>query len=112
MFSVLIRSGGVLMELPVIIEPVLHNGYRAHIIGEQDKWSAEGATPDEALLRLEEVVSSKVAGGAQLASLSVSVRRDPLMAYAGTWKDHPLLDEWRKAIAEYRQKVDTEAEGH
>jgi predicted RNase H-like HicB family nuclease len=94
------------MNLPVIIESIKNNGYRAHVIGEPDRWNAEGATPEEALRRLESVVTTNVDSGVCVTSLSVPNRPDPLMKYAGTWKDHPLLGDWRNAIAEYREEIE------
>src|SRR5437870_5578323 len=97
------------MQVPVLIEQVAGNGYRARA-GEPFGWSAEGATPDEALRALNEVVSRQVAAGARVAAIEVPVKEHPLLAYAGTWKDHPLLDDWRQAITEYRQTAENDTD--
>ncbi len=97
------------MQVPVLIERVEGNGYRARA-GEPFGWSAEGATADEALSALKEVVTQKVAAGAKIAAIDIPAEGHPLMAYAGTWKDHPLLDDWMQAIADYRQAVENDTE--
>jgi len=95
------------MQIPVLIEPVAGNGYRARA-GEPFGWSAEGATPDDALRALNEVVSREVAAGTRVAAIDVPGKAHPLLQYAGTWKDHPLLDDWRQAIEEYRHSAEEE----
>ncbi len=97
------------MQVPVLIERVDENGYRARA-GEPFGWTADGATPAEALQQLREVVAQRVAAGATIATLDLSVRDHPWMELAGTWKGHPLLDDWKKAVAEYRQAVDNDPE--
>lgn len=97
------------MQVPVLIEQVVGNGYRARA-GAPFDWSAEGATPDEALRALNDVVSRQVAAGARIAAIEIPGKGHALLAYAGTWKDHPLLDDWRQAIAEYRQAAEEDTE--
>jgi predicted RNase H-like HicB family nuclease len=93
------------MEIKVLIERLGTNGYQARA-GEPFGLIAEGATPDEALRRLQDVVAEKVAAGATVVSLEVPVKDHPWLRMAGTLKGHPLLEDWKQAMAEYRQTVE------
>ena len=53
------------MDIPVLIEPVAGNGYRAVGVG-LAPLTAEGATAEEALHRLRELLASRLAAGARL----------------------------------------------
>src|SRR5262245_32363853 len=86
------------MEIPVLIEPNGDKGYQARV-GDPFRWVAEGATPDEALANLRRLATEKIAAGVRIASLEIVVRENPWLAIAGSLKDHPLLDEWREAMA-------------
>ncbi|HKB39459.1 MAG TPA: hypothetical protein VKD72_23685 [Gemmataceae bacterium] len=97
------------MQVPVLIERVAENGYRARA-GEPFGWSAEGATADEALGALKEIVTQKVAAGVTIVSLEVPITAHPWMKFAGKLKGHPLLEEWKQAMAEYRQEVENDPE--
>ena len=33
-------------------------------------------------------------------------KKHPLAEFVGIWKNDPLIEEWRKAVEEYRQKKD------
>jgi hypothetical protein len=93
------------MEIPVLIEPVSGNGYRAST-GEPLALSAEGATDEEALAKLRKAIEGRLAGGAQLVPLQVPGVENPWLRMEGIYKDDPLFDEWQEAIAEYRRQVD------
>jgi hypothetical protein len=93
------------MQLSVLIEPVPANGYRARC-GEPLPLTAEGATPEEALQKLRELVQSRLMGGARLVTLEVPDGDNPWRQMAGMYKDDPLFDEWQRAIAEYRRQVE------
>jgi predicted RNase H-like HicB family nuclease len=97
------------MEIPILIEPVSGNGYRA--IGAQPiTCSAEGATKEEALGKLKEQIENRLKGGAEIVSIELTKRANPWTAMAGKLKDNPLFDEWREAMAENRRKDDQEYE--
>ncbi len=93
------------MQIPVLIEAVAGNGYRARV-GEPLAVSAEGATADEALRKLHELINRQLAQGARLVPLDVATEEKPWMRFAGMFKDDPYFEDWQKAIAEYRRQVD------
>ena len=93
------------MQIPVLVERIDANGYRARG-GEPLPLMAEGATEAEALAKLREMIESRIAAGAQLVQLEVGTKQHPFDKFAGMWKDNPFLDDWVKAIEEYRREVD------
>jgi len=93
------------MELPVLIERVEGNGYRASGPG-PFALTAEGATPEEALRKLREQVTSRAAAGDRFGSLEVPREEHPLAPFGGYLKGHPLLERWKQAMAEYRRERD------
>ena len=95
------------MEIPVLIEPVAGNGYRART-GDPLGLTAEGATADEALRTLQTLVAQRMASGTQLVPLSVSETASPWRRVAGMFENDPLFDEWQQAIAERRREMDND----
>lgn len=115
------------MQIPVLIEPVAGNGYVARA-GSPFDWSAEGATQDEALQKLQAVVAAKVAAGARVAAVEILPATDPLtelrakgmlvepppgdhplLKWAGTLDPNdPVIQEWQKAVEEYRRQIDND----
>jgi predicted RNase H-like HicB family nuclease len=104
------------MEIPVLIEPVAGNGYRARGV-EPFGLSAEGATREEVLAKLQQQLQERLQHGAQLLSLDVAGKdarnpwsefagMNPWSEFAGMFKDDPYFDEWQQAIAENRRKID------
>jgi predicted RNase H-like HicB family nuclease len=93
------------MQIPILIEPVSGNGFRARG-GEPFAVTADGATREEALHKLREVIHARIAAGGQVVPLDLPETAHPLAPFAGMFKDDPLFDEWQAAIAEYRQQVD------
>jgi hypothetical protein len=96
------------MQVPVLIEPISGNGFRART-GEPLALTAEGATAEEALQKLRDLVNSRLAAGARLVTLQVPEEDNPWLKMAGMYKDDPLFDEWQQAIAENRRKADQDA---
>lgn len=94
------------MEIPVLIQPVPGKGFVA--TAPAFGWSAEGATADEALQAIRQKVTAGTAG-VQVAEVQVP-SMNPLMACAGELKDHPLLEDWRRAVAEYREQIEKDAD--
>jgi hypothetical protein len=92
------------MQIPVLVEPVAGNGYRAVGAG-LAPLSTEGATAEEALQRLRELLDSRLAAGARLVALEVP-SANPWEQMAGMYRDDPLFDEWQRAMREYRQQVE------
>ena len=88
------------MQLNVLIEPMNGTGFRASS-GEPFGIVAEAATREEALKKLQADLQARVNGGAELVTLEVGEDSHPLMKFAGILKDHPLVEEWKKAMADY-----------
>lgn len=93
------------MQIPVLIEPVGRNGYRARVT-EPFTISAKGATREEALAKLRAKIESRLKKGAEIVGLEVGSRNDPWMEFAGMFKDDPWIEDWKQSIREYRKKVD------
>lgn len=93
------------MQIPVLIEPVKGNGYRARGTG-PFAISAKGATREEALAKLRAKIQSRLKDGTELVALEVGPQPHPWMEFAGMFKDDPWIDDWKKSIEEYRQKVE------
>ena len=93
------------MQIPVLIEPVAGNGYRARG-GEPLALTAEGPTRELALARLKEQLQAHLRTGAEIVSLELAPEPHPLAEFVGMFKDDPMLEEWKQAMAEYRRKVD------
>lgn len=93
------------MQIPVLVEHVPGNGYRARG-AEPLGLCGEGATREEAVAKLREQCEAKLQQGAELISLELGPQSHPWMEFAGMFKDDPLIDEWKRSIEEYRQKVE------
>jgi hypothetical protein len=107
------------MDIPVLIRPVPGKGYVA--TAPAFGWSAEGATADDALANLNVIATRDLGDVYHVTNLDVGVptagELDPmlqdwkrLMESAGELKNHPLLDDWRNAVAEYRAEIDNDLE--
>jgi hypothetical protein len=118
------------MQIPVLVEKVEGNGYRAREVwplSEGGFFAAEGATREEALDKLRELIQSRLPDGAELTNLDLgaaaeiqalrkeisnlreqinSMTTNPWERIQGIFKDDPMFDEWQAAIAEYRRQVD------
>ena len=97
------------MQIPILIEPVAGNGYRARG-GEPLALTAEGASQAEALANLKEKLQARLGNGAVVVPLEIPSQPHPLAEFAGMFKDDPLLKEWKKSMAAYRRKVDKDAD--
>jgi hypothetical protein len=42
--------------------------------------------------------------------LDVGSEPNPWMEFAGMFKDDPWIDDWKKSIEEYRQKIDNDSD--
>jgi hypothetical protein len=93
------------MDIPVLLERVAGNGYRARAI-EPLALTAEAPTRDEALQKLRELIAERLAAGAELVRLEVPGSEHPFARFAGDLRDDPLLEAWEKAMAEYRRQMD------
>ena len=97
------------MQIPILIERIAGNGYRARS-SEPFAVTAKGATREEALARIREKIQARLARGSELVGLEVGPQPNPWIEFAGMFKDDPMIDEWKKAMADYRKKVDEDPE--
>ncbi len=97
------------MQIPVLIEPLARNGYRARSMG-PFAVGAKGATRVEALAKLRAKIEGRLKKGAELVGLEVGVAPHPWMAFAGMFKGDPWIEDWKRSIEEYRKKVDEDAD--
>jgi hypothetical protein len=99
------NSGNQVMHVPVLVEPVANNGFRAKTAGSSPV-SAVGATPEEALQNLRAEMSRQLADGKQLQSVDAGVV-NPWLALAGMHDPNDqLIREWKQEMAAYRQEVE------
>ena len=93
------------MLIPVLVEPVKGNGYRAR--GKEPfAVSVRGATREEALAKLRTKIHSRLKNGTHVVGLEIGPQAHPWMEFAGMFKDDPWIDDWVKSMAEYRQQVE------
>lgn len=97
------------MQIPILIEPIAGNGYRAQG-GEPLALTAEGATQEEALAKLKEMLQARLSRGAVVVPLDLPAQTHPLAEFAGMFKDDPLIKEWKKSMKAYRRKRDKDAD--
>lgn len=98
------------MDMTVLIEP--QNGRFKASTSQPVAMETEGASREEALQRLQELASARLAAG-ELVQVAVpnGDADHPWMKFAGVWKDHPEFDQFRQNVADYRQSLDaTETE--
>jgi hypothetical protein len=94
------------MEIPVLIEPVAGNGYRAKS-GEPLAFTVEGSTRDVALQNLKELIARRLGNGSEIVSVTVADDKNPWAAMAGIFDPNdPDVQEWIEIMAENRRKAD------
>lgn len=99
------------MEIPVLIEPVQENGYRAIGAGGLSLGlAAEGETRQEAIDKLGRLVQMRLRQGAEIIPLQLPSEPHPWSQDFGWLQDDPLLPAWRQAMEEYRRQLDQDAE--
>ncbi len=97
------------MQIAIWVEPVDGIGFRA--TGSAPiPLHADGATRDEAVRNLGAKIRERLAGGAVLLPLDFPGETHPLPSPLDDLKDEPLLDRWKRAMAEYRRRADEEDE--
>jgi hypothetical protein len=97
------------MEIPVLVEPLAKNGFRA-VCGEPWCLEAEAPTREEAIQKLRQLIERRVAAGAEVVAVSIGKPTHPLAALAGKLKDDPLVEPWKLAMADYRQQRDADSD--
>src|SRR5262245_26332746 len=92
------------MDIQVLVEPVNEKGYRASAL----TLSAEGATEEEAIANLKQLVMQRIAAGAKVVAMQVPAL-PPWAKFVGTWNpDDPAIQEYRAIVEEIRRKADEE----
>jgi hypothetical protein len=92
------------MQIPVLIEPIEGNGYRAKG-GAPFAFSVEAATREEALERLRQLIEGSLRAGAEVVALEVGAQTNPWLRGAGIFDpDDPLVKEWIEIMEENRRK--------
>ncbi len=94
------------MRIPVLVEPVKNNGFRASGLG-PDAVVAEGRTDAEALLNLRQAIENRIRAGARLTYLELATEEATLHPAAGIFAPNdPLVQEWKEIMAENRRRDD------
>ncbi len=93
------------MEIPIIVEPIADNGFRASSGG---LWGLEieASTREEAVEKLRGLIDRRLQAGAEVLCLEIPSQAHPLARFAGMFKDDPLLQPWKDAMAEYRRETE------
>ena len=96
------------MNVSVMLEQVRENGYRATALV-PTPLVAEAPTRDEAVDMIRGLISERLSG-AELIQVEVplATQPNPWLAIAGTWRDHPDVDEVVENISAYRREVDAD----
>ncbi|MDB5391848.1 MAG: hypothetical protein JWM11_7494 [Planctomycetaceae bacterium] len=90
------------MEMTVLIEPI--NGRFKASTSQPVMMESEGASREEAIARLQELASTRLASGEILqVSVTRSDSEHPWMKFAGIWKDHPEFNQFVRNIKEQRE---------
>jgi hypothetical protein len=92
------------MKIPVIVEPVAGNGYVARNFGLG--LEGHGATREEAVKSAYILLAEKVESGATFEQVDTSPDSNPLMKYAGMFKDDPDFEDVIDIMAENRRKME------
>jgi hypothetical protein len=96
------------MEIPVLVELINGNGYRA-TSGSPFSLCADGATREDALAKVREQFEGLLNRGATVAAIESGPQPHPLAGLIGIFKDDPWIDDWKKSVAAYRRKTDKDA---
>lgn len=94
------------MTVQAFVERLADRRYRVSITQPLALF-AEGASREEAIESLCELVKRRLAGGELLPiDLPAEPEANPWVETAGVWKDHPDLDEYVQNVRAYRDQVD------
>ena len=93
------------MEMPVLLEPIPERGFRA---SGGFELSAEGATRDEALMKLADLVRRRLAAGAEVVSFELPGGEHPWAEFAGVYQNDTEFDAWQAAIESRRQEIEND----
>jgi hypothetical protein len=104
-----ITTGVPAMQIPVLIEPIDGNGFRARGGGPLEL-TVEAPTRQQALAKLKEELQARLRNGAEIVSLELASDPHPLAEFVGMFKDDPMIEDWKEAMADYRRKIDEKPE--
>lgn len=93
------------MQITVLVEQMNGKVFRASC-GEPFRLSAEADTRAEVLAKLKADVDARLTSGAEVVPMEVGAPENPWLKMAGMYKDDPMFDEWKQAMAEYRDQVE------
>src|SRR4051812_7655979 len=95
------------MQIAVFLEKVNGNGFRATCDVPLGGLVVEAPTREEALSRAKELICKQLERG-EVVRIDVPLpgEPNPWLAIAGTWKDHPDIEEVEENIREYRRQLD------
>ena len=93
------------MQIAVLVEPLNGTGFRATSTRPFDIIT-EGPTREEALKKLQDELQAKISNGAEVVLLDVPAEPNPWLKIAGMYKDDSMFEEWKQAMAEYRDQVE------
>lgn len=94
------------MQIPVLIEPVLNNGFRASGVI-PFSFAVEGPTRAEVIQKLQQLIASRLKDGTELIQVEVVEEDNPWLRMSGMWdKNDPLVEEWKEIMRENRLKTD------
>lgn len=93
------------MQIPVLIEPIAGNGYRAQG-GAPLPLVVEAPTRAEALAKLKDQLQARLRNGAEIVPLETSPQPHPLAEFVGMFKDDPYFEEVLEIMAANRRKLD------
>jgi len=93
------------MQIPVLVEKVEGNGYRARA-GEPFGFTVEGVNRQDALDKLRAMIDNKLKAGGELIEFDVPPEH-PFARWAGTLDPNdPDVQEWLRIMEENRRKAD------
>jgi hypothetical protein len=97
------------MEIPVLIERIAGNGYRAKT-GQPLSLVAKAPTRNQAIAKLQEKLQARLRKGGEIVSVELPPSPHPWMEFAGMFKDDPYFVEVLEIMAENRRKMDRDPE--
>jgi hypothetical protein len=92
------------MQIPVFVERVKGNGYRARG-NEPFAVSAKGATREEALAKLSAKIQARLKNGTEIVGLEIGHQAHPLAEFAGMFKGDPDFEDVLKIMADNRKRM-------
>lgn len=94
------------MQIPVLIESVPGNGYRARG-GEPFALVGEGATPEDALAQFKSCVSAKLRDGARIAAVEIQPADHAWLPFAGMYQEtDPIVRDWLDTVRQERESAE------